>query len=201
MKSSSSLVSPSLAARERSHSGFYYRNIFNTHYKSKCIRFILYCIISAIIWFVMKTFLWQPWVCAFEERSSRFGDTRGGELVAGESTVGEFSLSSLKLKLFLLSDSAPVGMNKETEVQTNEMAMGFTFRSTTLHQQRSDLCQRSISSVWSCGTNVQVSGVRSESSSQPADHWGMQVWSLQWHLFSIISNQRLCAAMLDNCTR
>lgn len=86
-------------------------------------------------------------MCAFEEHSSRFGDTRGGELVAGESTVGEFSLSSLKLKLFLLSDSAPVGMSKETEVQTNEMAMGFTFVSTTLHQQRSDLCQGSISRV------------------------------------------------------
>ncbi len=44
-----------------------------------------------------------------EERSSRFGDMRGGVVVVGESTVGEFSLSSLKLKLFLLSDSAPVG--------------------------------------------------------------------------------------------
>lgn len=49
--------------------------------------------------------------------------------------------------------------------------------------------------------SVQVSGVRSESSSQPAEHWGMQVWSLQWHLFSIVSNQSLCAAMLDNSTR
>lgn len=29
--------------------------------------------------------------------------------MVGEKTVGEFSLSSLKLKLFLLSDSAPVG--------------------------------------------------------------------------------------------
>lgn len=38
----------------------------------------------------------------FGQCSLRFGDIRGGELV-----VGEFSLSSLKLKLFLLSDSAP----------------------------------------------------------------------------------------------
>lgn len=56
---------------------------------------------------------------AFEECSSRFGDVRGGELVVGESTVGEFSLSSLKLKLFLLSDSAPVGTSEETKMQTN----------------------------------------------------------------------------------
>lgn len=47
------------------------------------------------------------------EPDSRFGDVRGGEMVVGERTVGEFSLSSLKLKLFLLSDSAPVGKRDE----------------------------------------------------------------------------------------
>ena len=47
--------------------------------------------------------LWGPADC-----NSRFGDIRAGELVVGDSTVGELSLSSLKLKLFLLSDSAPV---------------------------------------------------------------------------------------------
>lgn len=40
---------------------------------------------------------------------SRLGDVSGGESALGEKAVGEFSLSSLKLKLFLLSDSAPVG--------------------------------------------------------------------------------------------
>lgn len=43
------------------------------------------------------------------KRDSRLGDVSGGESAPGEKTVGEFSLSSLKLKLFLLSDSAPVG--------------------------------------------------------------------------------------------
>lgn len=45
---------------------------------------------------------------------SRFGDVSGGESAPGEKTVGEFSLSSLKLKLFLLSDSAPVGRRQKT---------------------------------------------------------------------------------------
>lgn len=56
--------------------------------------------------------------CVFEELSSRLGDRRGGEEEeeeVGENTVGEFSLSSLKLKLFLLSDSAP-----ETEEKGDE---------------------------------------------------------------------------------
>lgn len=34
-------------------------------------------------------------------------------MVVGESMVGEFSLSSLKLKLFLLRDSAPVGKRQK----------------------------------------------------------------------------------------
>lgn len=34
-------------------------------------------------------------------------------MVLGENTVGELSLSSLKLKLFLLSDSAPAGNRGE----------------------------------------------------------------------------------------
>lgn len=51
-------------------------------------------------------------VCVFkqEECSSRFGDIRGGEAV-----VGELSLSSLKLKLFLLRDSAPVRKREQTK--------------------------------------------------------------------------------------
>lgn len=40
-----------------------------------------------------------------DDRSSPLGDMRAGEV--GEKTVGELSLSSLKLKLFLFRDSAP----------------------------------------------------------------------------------------------
>lgn len=49
------------------------------------------------------------------EPNSRFGDVTRGEMVVGERTVGEFSLSSLKLKLFLFSDSAPVGKRDERQ--------------------------------------------------------------------------------------
>lgn len=54
-------------------------------------------------------------VFKYEEWSSRFGDMSGGVVVVGESTVGEFSLSSLKLKLFLLRDSAPVRKRDKTK--------------------------------------------------------------------------------------
>lgn len=40
-------------------------------------------------------------------------------MVLGENTVGELSLSSLKLKLFLLSDSAPVRHNTGELDQVN----------------------------------------------------------------------------------
>lgn len=56
-------------------------------------------------------------LCVLKESSPHFGDIRG-ELAAGEGMVGEFSLSSLKLRLFLLSDSAPVG-KREKKRQTN----------------------------------------------------------------------------------
>lgn len=70
-------------------------------------------------------FHWVLMVCdGFKKKFSlRLGDRREGEGVVGEntvgentvgeSTVGELSLSSLKLKLFLLSDSAPVPKRRE----------------------------------------------------------------------------------------
>lgn len=55
-------------------------------------------------------------------------------MVVGESTVGEFSLSSLKLKLFLLSDSAPVGERerRQSSDKLDEVSAHFsTYRNNT----------------------------------------------------------------------
>lgn len=60
-------------------------------------------------------------LCVLKESSPRFGDIREGGLAAGEGIVGEFSLSSLKLRLFLFSDSAPVGKREKTRMQSNEI--------------------------------------------------------------------------------
>lgn len=58
---------------------------------------------------------------ALTKVSSRLGDIRGGEVVAGESLVGEFSLSSLKLKLFLLRESPPV--KKQNQTKRRQMSL------------------------------------------------------------------------------
>lgn len=95
MKSSSSLVSPSLATTER---GKWY----SAH-------------VSIYIWYFhhipSASVVHDSGISLvlFSCCNLRFGDIRVGEVgeSLGESTVGELSLSSLKLKLFLLRDSAP----------------------------------------------------------------------------------------------
>lgn len=77
MKSSSSLVSPSLAEEKNMQLINTVQEINQKMKKQKCL-------------------------------NSRLGDVTKGLIDEGEKTLGELSFSSLKLKLFLFKDSAPV---------------------------------------------------------------------------------------------
>lgn len=64
-------------------------------------------------------------------------------VVMGESMVGEFSLSSLKLKLFLLRDSAPVRKRQKRKCR-HIRSCEYSLFSTSVSVEQASVCNHRI---------------------------------------------------------